>query len=171
MTITPATASPLAKAQSAELHQDGLRSDFKGALERRLESWLGRPGSPERARVEKMVDRLLTEPDQRGVRHLDLSKLNDEKKAELKKLQKASEDFEAVFVKRLLTQMRKTSFSEDIGPMGDLAKDMMDQALAESLSRSRNSIGIAKTVFIDMAQRIVRTTDLAQGAQRLETEA
>ena len=47
----------------------------------------------------------------------------------------------------------------------------MDQALAESLSRSRNSIGIAKTVFIDMAQRIVRTTDLAQGTQRLETEA
>lgn len=171
MTITPATASPLTKVQSSEQHQDGLRSDFKHALERKLESWLGRPGTPERARVEGMVEGLLTEPDQRGVRHLDLSKLDAEKTAELKKLQKASEDFEAVFVKGLLAQMRKTSFSEDIGPMGDMAKDMMDQALAESLSRSQNSFGIAKTVFIDMAQRIVRTVDLAQGTQRLETKA
>ena len=171
MTITPATTSPFTKLQNTEQQREGIRSDFQHALERKLESWLGRPGSPERARVEKMVGDLMTEPDQRGVRHLDLSKLNDEKKAELKKLQKASEDFEAVFVKRLLSQMRKTSFSEDIGPMGDLAKDMMDQALAESLSRSQNSIGIAKTVFIDMAQRIVRTSDLALGTQRLETEA
>jgi len=158
MNVTQATAAP-------------LRADFKQTLERRLEGWLGRPGTPERAQLEKAVDSLLTDPDKDGVRHLDLSKLDDKKTRDLQKLQKASQDFEAVFVKGLLAQMRKSSFAEDAGPMGDLAKDMMDQALSESLSQSQNSVGIAKTVFLEMAQRIVRTSDLAQAGQRLETKA
>lgn len=73
-----------------------------------------------------------------------LSKLEVRQLAELRKLETASEDFEAVFVKGLRSQMRRSSFSEDIAPMGDLAKDMVDQALAESLSRGPGSIGIAK---------------------------
>lgn len=170
MEITP-VSTITAKPQESAKHRVEVRSDFRHALEQKLESWLGRPGTPERARVENFVKHLMTEPDLRGVRHLDLSKLDDKKVAELKKLQKASEDFEAVFVKGLLAQMRKSSFSEDIGPMGDMAKDMMDQALAESLSKSQNSVGIAKTVFIDMAQRIVRTADIADVKPRLETLA
>jgi hypothetical protein len=56
--------------------------------------------------------------------------------------------------------MRRTSMSEDTGPMGEMAKDFMDQAVAESVAQSRGSLGIAKTVFVEMAQRVVSTIDL-----------
>ena len=168
--LTPAGTAPASTAQRSE---PKLRADFQRELERKLEGWLGRPGSAERAWAERSVERLLTEPDARGGRHIDLSKLEDRQLAELRKLQRASEDFEAVFVKRLLSQMRRSSFSEEIGPMGDMAKDMMDQALAETLSRGPGSIGIGKTIFVDMAQRVVRTVDVqrAEGKDRLETQA
>ena len=106
---------------------------------------------------------MLGEPDAKGVRHFDLSKLNQEKLYELKRLEKASEEFEAVFVKGMLSKMRQTSFSEESGPMGDLAKDFLDQAVAESVAKSRSTIGIGRTVFIEMAQRVVNATDLITG--------
>ena len=167
------TLAGTAPANTAQKNEPRLRADFQRELERKLEGWLGRTGSAQRARAERTVERLLTEPNARGERHIDLSKLEDRQLAELRKLQRASEDFEAVFVKGLLSQMRRSSFSEDIGPMGDMAKDMMDQALAESLSRGPGSIGIGKTIFVDMAQRLVRTVDLstAEETDRLETQA
>lgn len=134
-----------------------LREDFRKALEERLDGWLGKPGTERRAKIESTVSALLSEPSADGRRTLDLDRISDEKKTELMKLQKASQDFEAIFVKGLLAQMRRSSFAEEPTPMAEIAKDMMDQAVAESVSRSGNSIGIAKTVFLDMAQRIVKS--------------
>lgn len=150
--------------QSTTLHRPELRKDFQAELERKLEGWLGRPGTPQREKVESLVEGVLGEPDKDGVRHIDLSKLDTKKLGELKRLEKASEDFEAVFVKGMLSQMRRSSFAEKSGAMGDLAKDLMDQEVATSVAKSKTSIGIAKTVFVDMAQRVVNTTDL-QGAK------
>jgi hypothetical protein len=152
---TPTTAVP----------RPSIRADFKQELERKLEGWLGLPGTPQRAKVESLVEGMLTEPDAQGVRHFNLDNLSKEKQFELQKLQKACEDFETVFVKGLLSQMRRTSFAEETGPMGQMAKDFLDQEVAASVSRSRNTIGIAKTVFIDMAQRAVSTIDLTQGKE------
>ena len=152
-----------AGAQTATKPRPQLRADFREELERKLEGWLGRPGTPQRAKVEGLVEGMLGEPDAKGVRHFDLNKLDEQKLYELHRLEKASEDFEAVFVKGLLSQMRRSSFAEKSGPMGDMAKDFMDQAVAESVSRSRDTIGIAKTVFIEMAQRVVNTKDLQKG--------
>jgi hypothetical protein len=152
-----------AGAQTAKAPRPELRKDFQAELERKLEGWLGLPDTPQRAKVEGLVADYLGEPDAKGLRHFDLDKLDDAKLHELKKLQKASEDFEAVFMKGLLSKMRQTAFAEDSGPMGNLAKDFMDQAVAESVAKSRSSVGIAKTVFVDMAQRVVNTVDLTKG--------
>ncbi len=156
--------APSAGAQTAKAPRPELRKDFQLELERKLEGWLGLPDTPQRATVEGLVAGMLGEPDAKGLRHFDLSKLDDAKLHELKKLQKASEDFEAVFVKGMLSKMRQTSFTEESGPMGDLARDFMDQSVAESVAKSRSSIGIGKTVFIEMAQRVINTIDLTQGA-------
>jgi hypothetical protein len=152
-----------AGSQTAKAPRPELRKDFQTELERKLEGWLGLPDTPQRAKVEGLVEDMLGMPDEKGLRHFDLTKLDREKLHELKKLQKASEDFEAVFVKGLLSKMRRSSFSEESGPMGDLAKDFMDQAVAESVAKSHSSLGIAKTVFVEMAQRVVNATDLAKG--------
>ncbi len=152
-----------AGAQTASAPRPELREDFQVELERKLEGWLGLPDTPQRAKVEGLVAGMLGKPDERGLRHFDLSKLDDEKLHELKKLQKASEDFEAVFVKGMLSKMRQTSFSEESGPMGDMARDFMDQAVAESVAKSHSSLGIAKTVFVEMAQRVVNAADLTKG--------
>ena len=151
-------------------HSMSLKPEFDRALTAKLESWLGKPGSTSRARMERVVDHLLTKPDANGVRHIDLDGLPLDMRAKLKKLEKAAQDFEAIFVKQLLSQMRQTSFSEDIGPMGDMAKDMMDQAIAESASQGRNSIGIAKTVFLSMAQNVARSVDPAKTGTNTRTE-
>lgn len=144
-----------------------LREDFRKELETRLDGWLGKPGTDLRARIEERVSDMLSAPDEKGVRHIDLNKLNVENKTELAKLQKVAQDFEAIFVKGLLSQMRRSSFAEKGGPMADMAKDMMDQAVSESVSRSDASIGIAKTIFFDMGQRVAKT---AVSAGRTKTE-
>jgi hypothetical protein len=154
-----------AGAQTAKAPRPELRKDFQAELERKLEGWLGLPGTPQRAKVEGLVAEFLGDADAKGVKHFDINKLDDAKLHELKKLQKASEDFEAVFMKGLLSKMRQSAFSEEAGPMGNLAKDFMDQAIAESVAKSRSSVGIAKTVFVDMAQRVVNTVDLAKGGK------
>ena len=160
MTTTRLSTLASATAQTATAPRPELREDFQAELERKLEGWLGRPGTPEREKVEGLVSGLLGEPDAKGLRHFDLDKLDAQKLHELKRLERASEDFEAVFVKGLLSKMRRSSFAEETGPMGEMAKDLMDQAVAESVARSRTSIGIAKTVFVDMAQRVVSTRGL-----------
>ncbi len=150
-----ATVGEPVKAQAGR-----LKEEFRKELEARLDGWLGKPGTERRAKIEEKVSALLSEPDVEGRRRFEIEKLGEDKMNELVKLQRASQDFEAIFVKGLLAQMRRSGFAEESTPMGDMAKDMMDQAVSESVSRSKGSIGIAKTIFIDMAQRIARAADV-----------
>jgi Rod binding domain-containing protein len=110
-----------------------LRSDFAQALEARLAGF-----APEGA-------------------SLTIQGLPEAAKAELTRLQGAAEDLEAVFLKGLLGQMRRVRFADtDGGPMADLARDLMDQAMAESTARRAPGTGLAQTIFLQTAQAVVR---------------
>jgi Rod binding domain-containing protein len=85
------------------------------------------------------------------------AELPDEKKAELAKLQGSAESFEAIFVKGLLDQMRRVRFAESPSPVREMAEDMAHQAMAEQAARGRPGLGLARLVFLDTAQSIVRT--------------
>jgi len=127
-----------------------IRPDFAVGLRQELDRQLGAPGSEIRNKLEASYGSLMTEGK------LDLDKLPDKAKADLLKLQKASEDFEGFFVKKLLSQMRSTSFSEKSSPMMDFAKEGMDDAIAGQAAKGRGSIGIARTVFLAQGLRVVQ---------------
>lgn len=76
----------------------------------------------------------------------------------LMRLQKASEGVEASFVKQLLETMKKSSWAEKKGPMGDLADDLMNQRLSESISQSPQTFGLARQVFLGSASQVLGLT-------------
>lgn len=83
--------------------------------------------------------------------------LPDGQQKKLTELQQAAEGLESHFVKKILSQMRTgASFAEDAGPMGEYARDLMDQAIADQAAQS-SGFGIAKSVFLDLAERLART--------------
>lgn len=82
-----------------------------------------------------------------------LGEISEKSDQELLKLQGACEGFEAHFVKDLLSQMRKSAFSEKDSPTGDLAKDLLDQKLADQTSKSGAGLGIARTLFAQMGRQ------------------
>ncbi|MBS1723735.1 MAG: rod-binding protein [Armatimonadetes bacterium] len=132
--------------------QARLRADFENMLKAKLDGWLGPEGSERRQALGPMVQGVLD-----GNGKFDIEKLPANAKTELVKLQVAAEGIEAIFVKQLLSQMRQVSFGPDSkGPMADFTKDMMDQTLAEQAAKGRSSVGIAKLVFLDSAEHIVR---------------
>lgn len=151
--------APLAtKPQAREGKSEALRADFSRELETRLSGWLGRPGTERYENLKPMVQPYLRQDtSDLEALSLDLDKLPKESRDDLTKLQHAAEGIEAIFVKKLLAQMRNTTFSQkSTGPMADFAKDMMDQTLAEQASKGKASIGIAKMIFLDTAQPLVR---------------
>lgn len=126
-----------------------LRDDFATELNRRISAEMGPRGSERRARMEDMLRPFL---DKRG--EFDVNKLATAEQADLRRLQKASEEFEAFFVKGLLSQLRQGGFGEPDSPMTGFARDQMDQSISQSVASGRGSIGIAKTVFVSMAQNL-----------------
>lgn len=128
----------------------GLRADFAQALESRLQATLGMEGSEQRTRLEGVFAPLMTDG------RFDLSTLPKSAEKELLKLQKASEDFEAYFIKGLLAQMRSSSFSEEDSPMTGFAKETMDQAIADQAAQSPAGLGIARGIFLTMGDVVVR---------------
>jgi len=84
-----------------------------------------------------------------------LGELNPKTDQDLLKLQGACEGFEAHFVKDLLSQMRKSAFSEKDSPTGDLAKDLLDQKLADQTSQSGAGLGIGRTLFAQMGRQVI----------------
>lgn len=127
-----------------------VRADFAEALERRVDAFLGKPGSTQREVLDKAYGAFMEDGK------FDVEKLPDEAKKELAKLQKASEDFEAHFIKGLMAQMRSVRFSDEDSAMTDFAKETMDQAIAEASARGHGSVGIAKNVFLTMGDQVVR---------------
>ncbi|MES1227891.1 MAG: rod-binding protein [Armatimonadota bacterium] len=91
-----------------------------------------------------------------GIAKMSPDELDDQAKRELKKLQGAAEGFESHFVKDLLGQMRKSAFSEKDSPTSGMAKDMMDQQLADQTAKSQHGMGIAKMLFGKMGEQVVR---------------
>jgi peptidoglycan hydrolase FlgJ len=76
-------------------------------------------------------------------------------KPELERLKKASQDVEAIFLKDLLGSMRRgmTSAESESSGLG-MYKDMMDQAVATSLSK-KGAMGISRMLFKDMSKTVV----------------
>lgn len=87
---------------------------------------------------------------------IDLDKLPEKTLHELKTLQTAAEGFEAHFVKDWFSKMRQTSFDSDKSQTGAMAKDFMDQALAESVAKGSANLGVGKTVFVDTGKRLIQ---------------
>jgi len=147
--------------ESTEDPKDRLRSDFAHELETRLTGWVGRPGTERFDRLQEFVGPYLkpnSVKEGESADTIDLDKLPLSARRDLVKLQHASEGIEAIFVKKLLGQMRSVNFDkESPGPMAGFAKDMMDQAVAEQAAKGSSSIGIARMVFLDTAQTLVRS--------------
>lgn len=91
-----------------------------------------------------------------GNRPLDLfeTDLSDAAKTELNKLQKATQDIEAVFVKDLLGKLATKSFAGD-GAMGDFIRDQFLGNMAEQVSKT-GAIGIGKMLKGSLSEKIYR---------------
>ncbi|MFM9872237.1 MAG: rod-binding protein [Fimbriimonadaceae bacterium] len=127
-----------------------IRPDFAKGLQAELHQKLGKKGTETRDRMEKIYDSILTNGE------LDIEKLPKEAVRDIKKLQDASEQFEAFYVKKMLAQMRATTFSKDKSPMMDFAKETMDDAISSEMAKGQGSMGIAKTVFLSQGLRLVQ---------------
>lgn len=135
---------------AGSLREPGLRADFRKALETKVDQFLGPKGSDRRTILEPTFEQVMTEGK------FDLSKMPTTAKRELARLEKASEDFEAHFVKGLMAQMRTTSLGGEDSGMAGFAKEQFDAAVAEAVASGGGSIGIAKSVFLSMGEHVVR---------------
>jgi Rod binding domain-containing protein len=90
--------------------------------------------------------------------HVGFDSLPKDQQARLLKLQTAAENFEAIFVKGLLDQARRVRFAEPPSAVRDMAEEMACQAMAEQVARNRPGIGLAKLVFVETAQSIVKSS-------------
>ncbi|MBX3095363.1 MAG: hypothetical protein KF812_00735 [Fimbriimonadaceae bacterium] len=81
----------------------------------------------------------------------------EEQKSQLKRLQDSAEQFEAVFVKKLISDMRKSMTSGSNGPMADLANDFLDDTLSKAVSSGPNGFGLARNVFLATSAAYLRT--------------
>lgn len=74
----------------------------------------------------------------------------------LKKLDEATKGIEAMFMKDLLSAMRRgmpeTSFGSSYG--SQMYRDMFDQTLADSLGRS-GSLGIARILYKQLSKQVL----------------
>lgn len=143
-----------------------LRDDLKKAAAQEFEQVLGRAGSPERERMERAARASLGVAEGQPV---SLDSLPPDAARKMAELQGAAEGFESLFVKGLLSQMRRSSFAEETGPYGDLAKDFMDQALAQQTAESPNGFGIAASVFRATVGRLLREAASAPTSETAPT--
>lgn len=78
------------------------------------------------------------------------------------KLREAAKDFEAIFVRQLLKNMRSTLMDGGMfgdGTAGEIYSDMMENALAEKISET-GSLGLGEQLY----RRLVTRIDSAEGA-------
>ncbi|HVL37900.1 MAG TPA: rod-binding protein [Fimbriimonadaceae bacterium] len=82
----------------------------------------------------------------------------DDLKQAADKLKKSTDDIEAIFIKDLLSAMRRavpdTSLGKGMG--AETYRDLFDQALSQSLSRT-GSLGIGKMLFRQMAPGVLQS--------------
>lgn len=98
-------------------------------------------------------------PDPKPEAHRERTSLAPAENPELGRLKKASEQVEAIFVKDLLGRMRKGLGSESKkDPMADLARDMMDQAIADEFGRT-GALGISTLLYKNLSEAYLRNQD------------
>jgi peptidoglycan hydrolase FlgJ len=82
---------------------------------------------------------------------------------ELAKLRESAQGIEAIFIKDLLSAMRrsvpKTSFGQTMG--AGMYEEMLDQALAENASK-RGTFGIAKLLERQLAPKLLQEAEARQ---------
>lgn len=87
--------------------------------------------------------------------------INKTEKIDDKKLRKACESFEAIFLKQLLSAMRKTVqdglFTS--GKSEQIFRDMMDTELCNEAAKSR-SLGIADMLYKDITKKMIISSEL-----------
>lgn len=131
-----------------------IRADFERVLQQRLSPSLDDLAQPPATDIQANLRRAFAPVLQEG--RIDTTKLPEAQFKELQKLQTASEQFEAHFVRGLLAQMRASAFGQSDSAMTQFAKDTLDQAVAESTAQGQASLGIARKVFAAMGETIVR---------------
>lgn len=75
------------------------------------------------------------------------------------KLKKATQDIEAIFIKDLLSAMRRTAPKQSLGGSSlgaDMYQDLFDQAISEAGSRN-GTLGVGATIYRQMAPLAIRT--------------
>lgn len=79
----------------------------------------------------------------------------EEQQKQLKGLKKACEQFESVFAKKLLSEMRKGVKETPLGDSAgsEIYKDMMDQAIADSIA-TQGSLGIGKMLYKQFEKQV-----------------
>lgn len=88
---------------------------------------------------------------------LPQAKTDERMQAELQKLKKATQGVEAMFLKDLLSAMRK-GMPDSLSKMpgGEIYRDMFDQAVADSLS-SKGTLGIGKVLYDQLSKQVIRS--------------
>ena len=92
-----------------------------------------------------------------------------EKKIDREKLKKACTDFEALFVARMLKQMRQTIPQNGLlgnGPGKEVYQGFMDQELAKKISQ-RGGVGLGEKLYRQVVQREEKS-DTATREERQE---
>ncbi|MCC6402847.1 MAG: hypothetical protein IT207_02445 [Fimbriimonadaceae bacterium] len=82
--------------------------------------------------------------------------------AKLNRGQRASEDFEAMCVKNLLDVARRSSLSQEESAVSDFARDMLNNGIAQAVSRRQPGLGIASLVFQKTAQALIAQDESSQ---------
>lgn len=139
-------------SEPGQSRQIGIRKDFTRELEDRFNRRLGPENSEQRERMLQALSKIV-DPETKRV---TLGQISPETEAELKRLQKAAENMEANFVKQLFAEMRKGGLTKDESQTTQFAREMMDQALADSLSKTQPGLGIAQMVFTSMGERVLQ---------------
>ena len=77
-------------------------------------------------------------------------------KPQLNDLKKSCDGMESVFLKQIVSQMRKSAgsvhFGKDFG--GDMYKDMFDGSIADMLA-AKGTMGVGKAMFAAIAPRVL----------------
>ena len=98
-------------------------------------------------------------PLKSGEQSVKLKKFNsvDDPEAQKMKLHKAVQGFEAIFIRQLLKNMRSTIPNGGMfgsGSVGEIYGDMMDNALAETMSK-RSVLGLSDVLYRQLVKDIV----------------
>lgn len=98
---------------------------------------------------------------------IDQLKSTPKVKAELAKVKKATQDVEAIFLKQLIGEMRKSSQEGMFGKgiEGEMYSDFLDEAVAQAMSRGRG-VGMASQLYSRMEAATLRKIAAMQKAEK-----